>query len=70
MVLAARKKGPLWLSGGINPENAGELVKKYRPELIDVNSGIESVPGKKDFDKLEKLFSELNKINFADMVEE
>lgn len=70
VVLAARKKGPLWLSGGINPENAGELVKKYRPELIDVNSGIESVPGKKDFDKLEKLFSELNKINFADMVEE
>jgi len=56
LVEKTKKLGTLWLSGGVNPENAGALVEKFQPELIDVASGVEAAPGKKDFDKLERLF--------------
>jgi len=42
---------PLWLAGGITPENAAEIVRTLRPELIDVSSGVESAPGIKDCEK-------------------
>ena len=52
---------PLWLAGGINPENVGEIVAKFRPELIDVSSGVEDAPGIKNAEKLHKLFEILQK---------
>ncbi|WP_304038867.1 bifunctional indole-3-glycerol phosphate synthase/phosphoribosylanthranilate isomerase [Fibrobacter succinogenes] len=50
---------PLWLAGGINPENVSELVSKFNPELIDVSSGIEDAPGIKNHDKMKDLFAKL-----------
>jgi len=50
---------PLWLAGGINPENVSELVGKLNPELIDVSSGIEDAPGIKNHDKMKDLFAKL-----------
>ncbi len=50
---------PLWLAGGINPENVSELVSKFSPELIDVSSGIEDAPGIKNADKMKDLFAKL-----------
>ena len=50
---------PLWLAGGINPENVSELVSKFNPELIDVSSGIEDAPGIKNHDKMKALFAKL-----------
>lgn len=52
---------PLWLAGGINPENVGEIVAKFRPELIDVSSGVEDAPGIKNAGKMRKLFEILQK---------
>ena len=52
---------PLWLAGGINPENVGEIVVKFRPELIDVSSGVEDAPGVKNAEKMRKLFEILQK---------
>ena len=49
----------LWIAGGITPENAGELVKKFSPELIDISSGVESELCKKDEEKLRKVFAEI-----------
>ncbi|WP_296090379.1 bifunctional indole-3-glycerol phosphate synthase/phosphoribosylanthranilate isomerase [uncultured Treponema sp.] len=57
LIKKSKKLGPLWLSGGLNPENIGFMIKNFQPELIDVNSGVESEPGKKDFSKLEQFFS-------------
>ena len=51
---------PLWLAGGINPENVGEIVAKFSPELIDVSSGIEDAPGIKNGEKLKALFAALS----------
>ena len=50
---------PLWLAGGINPENVSELVSKFCPELIDVSSGIEDAPGIKNAEKMRTLFAKL-----------
>ncbi|MBR3669226.1 MAG: bifunctional indole-3-glycerol phosphate synthase/phosphoribosylanthranilate isomerase [Fibrobacter sp.] len=50
---------PLWLAGGITPENAATLINKFQPELIDVSSGVEDAPGIKNPEKLGTLFRTL-----------
>ena len=48
---------PLWLAGGITPENVATICEKFHPELIDVSSGIEDAPGIKNHDKMKALFA-------------
>ena len=50
---------PLWLAGGITPENVGTICEKFHPELIDVSSGAEDAPGIKNSEKLKALFAAL-----------
>ena len=56
------KKHKLWLAGGVTPENAKELIESFHPELIDVSSGVEETVGKKDYKKLDLLFSIRNSL--------
>lgn len=51
----------IFLAGGINPENAVEAVETgvYG---IDICSGIEESPGKKDHGKMKKLFENLEHV--------
>ena len=50
---------PLWLAGGITPENVTTICEKFHPELIDVSSGVEEAPGIKSHDKMRALFAKL-----------
>ena len=54
---------PFFLSGGIGPEDATEIMKIDHPQLtgVDLNSGFEDEPGIKNIEKLKEFISELKK---------
>ena len=43
---------PLILAGGLNPATVGEAISRLRPSAVDVSSGVEVSPGKKDPEKI------------------
>ncbi len=54
-------KKPFFLSGGLNRENILSALETVKPAVIDLSSGLEKVPGIKDFDKVEEFFDEMRK---------
>ena len=46
---------PVYVAGGLTPDNVGECIEVLRPFAVDVSSGVERAPGVKDHAKLSAL---------------
>jgi phosphoribosylanthranilate isomerase len=56
LVNAHRGPARLIVSGGLTPENVGAAIHATRPYAVDVASGVEAEPGRKDQARLEAFF--------------
>jgi phosphoribosylanthranilate isomerase len=55
LAIAAKDFGkPIFLAGGLAPENVREAVKKVGPYAVDVATGVEKSPKRKDLRKLQE----------------
>ena len=60
-----RNKKQLILSGGLNEINVAEALRAVAPAALDINSGVEISPGKKDHAKLTRLFDNIRAADTA-----
>lgn len=58
-------KLPIILAGGLTPDNVKDAVQQVAPFAIDINSGVELEPGKKDHAALELLIKRVREVEIA-----
>ena len=55
-------KKPVFIAGGLMPENVRAAISKISPYAVDVASGVEKSPGKKDYKLLKEFIDNAKKI--------
>jgi phosphoribosylanthranilate isomerase len=63
IAIEAKRLARIILAGGLNIDNVWEAITHVRPAAIDVCSGIEAEPGRKDLDKLQRFMSTVARAN-------
>lgn len=63
MAIAAKEMGRIVLSGGLTPDNVTEAITLVRPYAVDVGSGVEAEPGKKDHNKVKQFLKAVRQID-------
>ncbi len=51
---------PIWIAGGLTPQNVGMVVSRIRPNGVDVSSGVE-VDGQKNVDLIRLFIEEVHR---------
>jgi phosphoribosylanthranilate isomerase len=62
MAVKVKETHPLVLSGGLNPDNILEAIETVLPNAVDVNSGVEVSPQKKDSEKMKNIIKMVHAI--------
>ena len=55
------RQGQFVIAGGLNPENVGEAIRVFKPWGVDVVTGVEREPGRKDPEKLKAFVAAVRK---------
>ncbi len=58
---AAPLPRPFLIAGGLTSDNVGDCIKTLRPYAVDVSSGVEDEPGKKNADKMSRFAAAVRK---------
>ena len=59
----AADRYPLILAGGLRAKSIAAALETFRPLAVDISSGVEAVPGKKDHDKVRAVINAVRKFN-------
>lgn len=66
LAIKAKEYGkPVFLSGGLTPDNIAEAIRMVQPFAVDVSSGVELCPGKKDYSKMKELIDHVREADIA-----
>jgi phosphoribosylanthranilate isomerase len=65
LAMQAKGHAPIILSGGLRPETVGLAVRRVRPYGVDVSSGVEMRPGRKDHQKVREFIAAVRQADFS-----
>jgi phosphoribosylanthranilate isomerase len=63
VAVEAKRYARIMLAGGLTAENVAEAVVRVGPAAVDVCSGVEAEPGRKDLDKVRRFVAEVARAN-------
>ena len=67
LAFGANAFGSIIIAGGLTPDNVSNVVSTLHPFAVDVASGVESKPGKKDYDKMRRFIEAVQRADVAVM---
>jgi len=56
------RQRPLILAGGLTPQNVAAAIREVRPYAVDVSSGVEAEPGRKDHEKMAEFIRQVRSV--------
>lgn len=62
------KAGPLLVAGGLSPDNVYQALLSAQPDGVDVSSGVEKEPGRKDLDKVSRFLQTVSRYRPAEPI--
>jgi phosphoribosylanthranilate isomerase len=64
LAVEAAERYPVMLAGGLRPDNVARSVRTVKPAAVDVSTGVEVRPGRKDMSLITNFFLELEKAGY------